>query len=42
MMCFKVSELASEGGPLVFLDRFPEDIPGYNALDLRRRILING
>lgn len=32
----KLVKLASEGATLVFLDRFPEDVPGYNALDLRR------
>lgn len=33
----KLVNLASEGATLVFLDRFPEDVPGYNALDLRRK-----
>ena len=33
----KLVKLASEGATLVFLDRFPEDVPGYNALDLRRK-----
>lgn len=32
----KLVKLANEGATLVFLDRFPEDVPGYNALDLRR------
>lgn len=33
----KLVKLANEGATLVFLDRFPEDVPGYNALDLRRK-----
>lgn len=33
----KLVNLTSEGATLVFLDRFPEDVPGYNALDLRRK-----
>ncbi len=32
----KLLQLAKEGATIVFLDRYPEDVPGYGNLEIRR------
>lgn len=34
----KLLNLANEGATVIFLDQYPEDVPGYNALENRREI----